>query len=42
MEIDENILPIVGDSQGILDKQLRPRPVHLLNIIILSINYIKL
>ncbi len=28
------ILLIVGDPQGILDQQLRPCPIHLLNIII--------
>ncbi len=31
---------IVGDPQGILDQQLRPRPIHLLNIIITYIIYI--
>jgi hypothetical protein len=36
MEVD-NILLIVGNPQGILDKQLRPCPNHLLNFNI-SIN----
>jgi hypothetical protein len=30
---DDNILPISGDPQGILDQQLRPSPIQLLNII---------
>ncbi len=34
MEIDDNILQIVGNLQGILDQQLNPRPMHLLNIFI--------
>ncbi len=29
--------PIVGDPQGILDQQLRPHPIHLLNIFIISV-----
>jgi hypothetical protein len=33
MEVDVNILLIVGDPQGILGQQLRPRPITLLNII---------
>jgi hypothetical protein len=41
MEVDDNILLIVGDLQGILDQQLMPHPNHFLNIIIL-INQIKL
>ncbi len=32
---------IVGYGQGLLDQQLRPRPIHLFSIIII-INYIKL
>jgi hypothetical protein len=40
MELDDSILLIVGDPQGILNWKLRPHPIHLLNII-LSINYIK-
>jgi hypothetical protein len=42
VEVDDNILQIVGDPQGILDKQLRPHPIHLLNIIIVLNSYIKL
>jgi hypothetical protein len=45
-EFDDNILLIVGDPQEILELQLRPHPIHLLNIttnvIIILINYIKL
>jgi hypothetical protein len=33
MVVDDKIAPIVSASQGILDQQLRPRPIHLLNII---------
>jgi hypothetical protein len=32
VKIDDNILLIAGDPQGILDHQLRPLPIHLLNI----------
>jgi hypothetical protein len=31
MEVDDNI---VADPQGILDQQLRPHPIHLLNIVV--------
>ncbi len=45
-EVDDNILLIVGDLQEISDLQLRPHPIHLLNIativIFILINYIKL
>ncbi len=38
MEVDDNIsLITVGDPHGILDLQLRPRPIQLLNIIIVII-----
>jgi hypothetical protein len=30
MEVDDNILLIVVDPQGILDEQLRPHPIHVL------------
>ncbi len=40
MEVDDNISLILGDLQGILDKQLRPHPIHLLNINIILIIYI--
>ncbi len=33
MEVDKNSVRIVGNPQGILGQQLRPHPVHLLNII---------
>jgi hypothetical protein len=29
MKVDENILMIVGDPQGILDDSFRPRPILL-------------
>jgi hypothetical protein len=41
MELDDSILLIVDDPQGILYWQLRPHPIHFLNFT-LSINYIKL
>ncbi len=37
MELDDNILPIVGKAQRILDQQLRTRPIHRLNITIIDI-----
>ncbi len=37
MIIDDIILPIVGDPYRILDEQLRPHPIHLLNVIIILI-----
>jgi hypothetical protein len=43
VEVDDNILPTVGNIKWILYQQLRPHPVQLLNIIIMIlINYIKL
>ncbi len=44
MEVDDNILPIVSASQEILDQQLWPRLIHLLNIVIFIVRiiYIKL
>ncbi len=44
MEVDDNISLIVGDPWGILDKQLRPRPINkLFNIVnSLVIDYVKL
>ncbi len=41
MEVDSNISHIYGNPQGILDQQLRPRPIHFLYILI-WINNIKL
>ncbi len=32
MEVDDNILLIDGDPQGILDVRLEPRSIHSLNI----------
>ncbi len=32
MEVDDNILLIVGDAQGILDQQLSTHPFHLIDI----------
>ncbi len=40
-EADNNISLIVGNPQGILEQLLRPRPIHLLNTIIVFIYYIK-
>jgi hypothetical protein len=40
MKIDDNISLTVCDAQGILDQQLRPHPIHLLNIIIIFMNYL--
>jgi hypothetical protein len=37
MEIDDTNAPILIDPQGILAEQLRPRPIHVLNIFILVI-----
>jgi hypothetical protein len=33
---------IVGNSQGILDQQLKPRPIHLLNTNVILIDYISI
>jgi hypothetical protein len=40
MEVDYSSSLIFGNPQGILSQQLRPRPIHLLNIIITLINWI--
>ncbi len=40
MEVYYNILLIVADPQGILEQQLRPHPIPLLNIIFILIDYI--
>jgi hypothetical protein len=32
MKVGNNSLLIVGDPKGILDQQLMPHPIHLLNI----------
>jgi hypothetical protein len=32
VKIDDNVLLTAGDPQEILDQQLRPLPIHLLNI----------
>jgi hypothetical protein len=37
MEVDDNILPIVGNPQGIFDQLLRPQPICLLNINVILI-----
>ncbi len=42
VEVDDNILLIVDDPQGILDQKLRPRPINLLNIVIILFSYFKL
>ncbi len=40
MEVDDNILLIVGDPQLIFDEQLGPRQIYWLNITIILISYI--
>jgi hypothetical protein len=42
VEVSDNILLIVFYPQGILDQKLRPRPIHLLNIVIILFSYLKL
>ncbi len=45
IEVDINIFLIVSNPQGILDQQLRPHPIHSLNIIfscLIRSNYILL
>jgi hypothetical protein len=37
MEFGKNNVLIVGDPRGILGKQLRPAPIHLLNTIIIIV-----
>ncbi len=37
MDVDDNGVLIARDPQGILGQQLRPRPIHLLNISIIFI-----
>jgi hypothetical protein len=34
MEVDLNSVLIVGNPQGILGQQLRPRQIHVLNVFI--------
>ncbi len=38
VEVDDNILLIVGNSWRILDQQLRPKPIYVLNVISILIN----
>jgi hypothetical protein len=33
VKVDDNSVMIVGDPQGILEQQLRPHPINLLNVI---------
>jgi hypothetical protein len=44
MGVVDNVLPIIGNSQGIIKQRLRPHPIHLFNSIniVIIINYIKL
>jgi hypothetical protein len=42
MEVDDNRVVIISNPLRTLDEQFMPNPVHLLNIIIVAINYIKL
>ncbi len=37
MAVYDNALLIVGDSQGKLDHQLRPQPIHLFSIILIYV-----
>ncbi len=37
VEVDDNNGLIVGDEQRILGQQLKPQPIHLLNIIYIVI-----
>jgi hypothetical protein len=37
MEVNGNILLIVGNPQGIFDPWVRPHPIHLLNVSIVLI-----
>jgi hypothetical protein len=39
MEVDDYVKMIVGNLREILDQQFRPRPICLLNIIIILITY---
>ena len=41
MDVDNHRKPTVGDLHGILGQQLRPRPIHLLNTIIILLSYLK-
>jgi hypothetical protein len=38
MEVDNKISLIIGDPRGIIDQQVRPHAIHLLNIIITLMN----
>jgi hypothetical protein len=42
VEVDDNILMVLGDTQGILDQMLRPHQINLLNIVIILFSYFKL
>ncbi len=42
MEVDDISVLIVGDAQGILGRQLRPHPIHLLNITIIILRTLKI
>ncbi len=42
MEVGNNSLLIDGDPKGILDQQLRPRPILLLNIPIIKLYNIEI
>ncbi len=42
MKVDDTILQIVGDPQGIINYQQGRYPIHLLNIIIIFITCVKL
>jgi hypothetical protein len=40
MEVDDSISLIFGNPQGILNQQLRPCPIHILNIFTILIDNI--
>ncbi len=40
MGVDDMISLTVGDPKGVLDEQLSPHSIYIVNIVIISINYI--
>jgi len=38
MEVDDNILLILGNPRRMLGHQLKPHPIHYLNIVIIFFN----
>jgi hypothetical protein len=41
VKVGDHISLIVGNRQGILDQQLRPRPIQLLNTIIILLHLVE-